>query len=585
MRAWGLLGGAALALLGAVPAPADHWVSVGAFKAAQSATGLAIDASAKLGLSFTALVVQTSDHGQLHRVAAGPFSSREEATVQANRARQGGFADAWVLDIDAPVTASAPATAALDIDLSWQTDASLAPADDWDGELPPIDVLLQGLPDLPRTSVAPSALPEPAPDDAEEVVVPDDYKLHKLNRDSALWAPREPETDRFGAFNMRMKWYSSARFLPADDALRESAGNATPIDHNADLRMMWRKQTGPLRLLIEHSTTWIRSDAVAGSPGLTFDQTPTGDERRVVDLTWPIEDRDNRRLLHRFDRLALEYRRANWAVSAGRQAITWGGGLVFQPMDLFNPFAPTTVDQDYKAGDDLVLYERVFRNGADLQFLAVGRRSDSDAVNLDASSIAAKYRAVVGDNELELMAANHYGDQVYGVGLRVPAGGALVRSDITWTVNDEEAVLSGVLNADYTFGVAGTMVHVFGEYYHNGFGVDALPDNLRDLPIALVRRIARGELFNLMRNYLALGAAFRWHFLLNQSIALIANLHDHSLAAQASLTYDASDASRLQVGVTKPFGSAGEEFGGLTVGEGLTVGGGEQGFLRFVYFF
>ena len=66
----------------------------------------------------------------------------------------------------------------------------------------------------------------------------------------------------------------------------------------------------------------------------------------------------------------------------------------------------------------------MFGSGADLQLLAVGRRSEAETVDLDASSIAGKYRAVVGDNELELMAANHYGGQVYGLGLRVPAGGA-----------------------------------------------------------------------------------------------------------------------------------------------------------------
>ena len=178
---------------------------------------------------------------------------------------------------------------------------------------------------------------------------------------------------------------------------------------------MWRKRVGPWRAQIDHSTTWIRSDTVAGSLGLTFDQTPTGDQRRVMDLTWRIDDR----LLHRFDRLALEYRTSNWAVAAGRQAVSWGGGLVFQPMDLFNPFAPTTVDQDYKAGDDIVLFERLFANGSDLQLLAVGRRTGAEELDFDVASIASKYRASVGDSELELMAAHHYDGQVYGVGLRI----------------------------------------------------------------------------------------------------------------------------------------------------------------------
>lgn len=70
-----------------------------------------------------------------------------------------------------------------------------------------------------------------------------------------------------------------------------------------------------------------------------------------------------------------------------------------------------------------------------------------------------------------------------------------------------------------------------------------------------------------------------------RTVAVIGNLHDHSLAAQLALTYDTGDESRLQVGLTKPFGQRGDEFGGVTVGEGLTVGGGTRGYLRFVYFF
>ena len=37
--------------------------------------------------------------------------------------------------------------------------------------------------------------------------------------------------------------------------------------------------------------------------------------------------------------------------------MSWGNGLVFQPMDLFNPFTPTAVDRDYKPGNDLLLVE------------------------------------------------------------------------------------------------------------------------------------------------------------------------------------------------------------------------------------
>ncbi len=66
------------------------------------------------------------------------------------------------------------------------------------------------------------------------------------------------------------------------------------------------------------------------------------------------------------------------------------------------------------------------------------------------------------------MASHYYGDQVYSFGLRIPAGGARVRSDNIWTLANDRVTSSGLLNADYSFGI---VVHAFAEYFHNGFGV------------------------------------------------------------------------------------------------------------------
>lgn len=562
-------------------AAADYWVSIGAFRALDGAERLAADAGAKAGLEFDTLPVVVGS-GRIHRVAAGPFASREEAIAAAATVRATGFEDAWIVEVDA-------AARTLSVDVPVSVDGDAVPSSESSErrdtfELPSIEELLEGLPDVPSVPATPPAVVEEP--EEEEIVIPNGYQLHKLHREGAMLTPVDEATGKPGIFDMRVKWFTSAQSLPTGDVVRQLTGESTPLNHSADLRLMWRKEIGAVRLLVDHASTWIRTDIAAGSPGLTFDQTPTGDERRALDLTWLLDDGENSRLLHRFDRLAVEYRTQRVAITAGRQAVSWGGGLVFQPMDLLTPFAPTTVDQDYKAGDDLLLVERLFGDGSELQVLAVGRRIPSSGnLAARASSLATKYRTAFGESEVELMAAQHYDEQVLGVGLRVPIGGALVRSDLTLTLADDATTVSGVVNADYSFGVRGSIVHVFGEYFYNGFGVPDLPDDLGLLPTPLTERIARGELFNLMRSYLALGSSFRWHFLFNQSFALIANLHDNSYAAQASLTYDSGDASRLQVGLTKPFGDRGDEFGGVTVGEGLTVGGGAQGFVRFVYFF
>ena len=142
-----------------------------------------------------------------------------------------------------------------------------------------------------------------------------------------------------------------------------------------------------------------------------------------------------------------------------------------------------------------------------------------------------------------------------------------------------------MVNVDYSFPVAGSSVYVFAEFFHNGFGVRHLPDDLDLLPKRLTRRLGRGETFTLMRDYLAVGAQFRWHALVSQSLSLIANVRDSSKVLQTSIGYDASDAARVQVGLIKSLGGHGDDFGRLGVGDGLTLGGGSRAFLRLVYFF
>lgn len=406
-----------------------------------------------------------------------------------------------------------------------------------------------------------------------------DYGLAKLRPGAQ---PRPDPGPRPGAFQARLKWFTAAAALPARDALRRALQDATPFRHSADLRLMWRPRIGRARLLVAHATSVVRDPAMGlgGASGVALERLPAVNGARLLKLGWQVDEGANARLLHRFDRLAIEWRSSRWAVTAGRQAVSWGAGLVFQPLDVLSPFAPTEVDQDYKPGDDLLLVERLFASGADLQLLAVARRAAGQS-RAQAASLAAKYRAWIGEAEFELTAGRHRGDPLFGIGARVPVRGAMLRSDIVYTRGAQGAVVSGVLNADYTVAVAGTALHLFAEYFHNGHGVGRLGE---PLPANLRERLARGEVFNLMRDYLALGASFRWHHLVNQSAVLIANLRDGSAALQASLTVDASDAARLQAGIALPFGDVGEEFGGIALGR-QTAGGAKQMFLRAVYYF
>ena len=59
-------------------------------------------------------------------------------------------------------------------------------------------------------------------------------------------------------------------------------------------------------------------------------------------------------LYHRLDRLSVTFQPYWGTLQIGRQALTWGNGFLFNPMDLFNPFSPTQIDREYKPGDDMV---------------------------------------------------------------------------------------------------------------------------------------------------------------------------------------------------------------------------------------
>jgi len=385
----------------------------------------------------------------------------------------------------------------------------------------------------------------------------------------------------------RLKWFSSAAALPNHDLQRQLDG--TPAyDYTAELRLMTQPQTGPLRWIVHGTTTLNGGDSfqLPQDPGTQLEQTPRDDDLRLMDLSWEIEDGSRHRSVARLDRLAVNYQAETWAVTVGREAVTWGNGLVFQPMDLFNPFAPTTVDRDYKVGDDLILIDKLFANGMDAQLLAVGRRNEDEEFTGQAGSLALRLRGFAGNAGWELIAGRHYADEVYGVGLRLPLGGALIRSDLVATnERGSDWEFSAVVNLDYSFSWFEKTLYVFAEYYRNGFGVDDLPESVLLLPEDLQERLQRGEVFTFQKNYLALGTTIDWHPLWNQTLSLITSIDDGSSLLQTQFSYEPGDHSRLELGLVAPLGGRGDEYGGVPVaGDDVTTGGARQTFVRFVYF-
>ena len=292
------------------------------------------------------------------------------------------------------------------------------------------------------------------------------------------------------------------------------------------------------------------------------------DERRLLDLTHILDEEERSLAYHRLDRLSLTHT-ADWGtLKLGRQALTWGNGLIFNPMDLFNPFSPTAVQRDYKVGDDMALLQLPLNPG-ELQLLYLPRRNPATGdPEEDFASYAAKYHTYAGTWDLEAMAARHYGDAVAGVAASGTWGGAAWRVDTLYTRLDggdgRDGFWQVVANLDYAWVWGGRNVYGLLEFYYNGLGrTDAYGAALSDTD--LVTRLARGELFTSGRHYLSGQMQVELHPLLRLKTTAIVNAVDPSGVIQPQLYWDASENLQLILGGQWNWGQQGSEFGGYAL--------------------
>ena len=293
---------------------------------------------------------------------------------------------------------------------------------------------------------------------------------------------------------------------------------------------------------------------------------PLKDDRRFMDLTTTIEEDGGSIWYHRLDRLFLTVQSQFGVISIGRQAITWGNGLLFNPMDLFNPFSPQDIERDYKVGDDLVSAQFPMQRIGDFQFLYVPRRDPiSGDIRWAQSSLAGKLRVSRGTTEFDIMTAIHYEDTVVGLGAVGYLGDAAWRLDAVWTFLKEDKgtkdYLSVVLNMDYSWVWWERNFYGFIEFYYNGLGQDENPEALADPD--LCERLERGELYTLGRTYLSGHIRVELHPLLNLYFTVIDNCADSSGILQPRVVWDAAEDIQLAFGATLYYGQKGTEYGGF----------------------
>jgi hypothetical protein len=151
----------------------------------------------------------------------------------------------------------------------------------------------------------------------------------------------------------RLELQDAAQFASAE-SVQAQQGNETANDALGNLRLIWEPTSGRWSLQAHYLIT------AEDGPNVELARAEQG-LIRVPPSTWfdltntfarsgPLEASQT------LDRLAVTYTAPQWVFRVGRQAITWGSGLVFRPMDLFDPFEPSATDTEYKPVSTCCMY-------------------------------------------------------------------------------------------------------------------------------------------------------------------------------------------------------------------------------------
>jgi hypothetical protein len=245
-------------------------------------------------------------------------------------------------------------------------------------------------------------------------------------------------------FGGHLKLGAVAQAYPSDSIIREIAGSDS-LGTSLELRLN----------LAAHSGSWSFDTAwqLVGLHAETLPLTGSpGDERRLLDLTAIIDEGDEHVYLHRLDRLWVGYANDKAVIRLGRQALSWGNGLAYTPMDIVNPFDPATIDTEYKSGDDMLYLQYLQDNGNDVQAAWVARRNPlTGNAGTDVATVAVKYHGFAETGEYDLLIARSYGDTLLGLGYSRSLGGAVWGNDVVVTDTDTGTELQFVTNLLYSW--------------------------------------------------------------------------------------------------------------------------------------
>ncbi len=355
------------------------------------------------------------------------------------------------------------------------------------------------------------------------------------------------------------------------DSVDALLGFETRQTLDAKARLIWKGGEGALRFETQVLLGYQVGDNV-GFAGAFAGMTPPSPPPSFFDLSTEVFSNTNQSMTVGIDRLSVSYSNQRFVLKLGRQAVTWGSGLVFRPSDIIAPFAPNAVDTAYKPGVEMAYAQVLFDNGNDIEAAFVPRRAVAGGPMVwEESTLALRSSLLLGDFDGTVLLAQDHGDTLVNLGLGGPVGNAAWNVELgQWLLADGSTALNFLANISNSGTIGEMNITYFAEYFHNGFGVDTATP-LDALPASLADRLATGQLFNVGQDFLALGAQLSVSAAITISPSVITSLNDGSIFGAVQAGVSVSDNLDISVNASKGFGPNGTEFGGRETSAGSGV--------------
>ncbi|MDP3979877.1 MAG: hypothetical protein Q8Q33_00530 [Chlamydiota bacterium] len=193
-----------------------------------------------------------------------------------------------------------------------------------------------------------------------------------------------------------------------------------------------------------------------------------------LDLDTEILDHDDVLWRHSLYRGYMELRTEILSLSIGRQRIDWAVTRLWNPLDLFNPILPQSIEQTERVGVDAVNFELFLSDLSKIQFVYAPQDSLKD------SSMAGRYIVTVGTYDYSLMFGEFRNAELIGISFDGYIKDAGFRGEATVNLEEGEDFIRASIGYDYTFANG---VYALLEYFYNGKNKDVLSfDNQVNIP-------------------------------------------------------------------------------------------------------